>query len=98
MKRTLAVIVLLAALGTLVKLAFKGGPTDGPITPGAAKAPAAPVVAGTDGRAELLARYPDDRDLVVRTLDAFGHNARAIERTDGLRGLVLLDRLGLEAV
>jgi hypothetical protein len=95
MKRTLAIVILLAALGTLVKLAFKGGPTGEPIAPVVAPMP---VVAGTDERAELLARYPDDHDLVVRTLDAFGHNARAIERTDGLRGLMLLDRLGLEAV
>ena len=30
--------------------------------------------------------------------ERFGRNAQAIERTDGLRGLVLLDRLDLEAI
>ena len=30
--------------------------------------------------------------------ERFGRNALAIERTDGLRGLVLLDRLDLEAI
>ena len=36
--------------------------------------------------------------LIARVAERFGHNALAIERTDGLRGLVLLDKLDLEAV
>jgi hypothetical protein len=38
------------------------------------------------------------RELVERVADRFGRNAEAIERTDGVRGLVLLDRLDLEAL
>ena len=38
------------------------------------------------------------RELVARVAERFGRNAQAIERTDGLRGLVLLDRLDLEAI
>ena len=36
--------------------------------------------------------------MVARVSERFGRNAEAIERTDGLRGLVLLDRLDLEAL
>ena len=98
MKRTFAVVTLLAALGVLVKLAFKGGPSQPPVTSGAVVVPSSRAIQGGDERGALLVRHPDDRDLVTRTLDAFGHNAIAIERTDGLRGLVLLDRLGMEAI
>ena len=53
-----------------------------------------------DPEAELRAQYtePRDRALVERTLAKYRHNALAIERTDGLRGLALLDRLDLEAI
>ena len=100
MKRTFAVVALLAALGVLSKLILKeplargGGarPISGPVA-----RPAEP-----DREAELLARYAgasaDDRALVARVLDHFHQNAVAIERTDGLRGLALLDRLDLEAL
>ena len=96
MKRTFAVVVLLAALGVLLKLALKDGP---------------PVAVGTVDRVEgvsrtpavdpevaLLARYPAEKDLVRRVYAEFRQNALAIERTDGLRGLKLLDALGVEAV
>jgi hypothetical protein len=50
----------------------------------------------------MLKKYrassPRVRDLVERVTERFGRNAEAIERTDGLRGLALLDRLDLEAV
>ncbi|MFO0956002.1 MAG: hypothetical protein U0800_00900 [Isosphaeraceae bacterium] len=66
MKRTFAAVALLAALGMLVKLAFKGDPPR-PIEalpPSAAlAAPGAP-----DARPGILARYPDDRALVSRVL------------------------------
>ena len=56
----------------------------------------------TDPKAELAAKYrtdpPQVRELVARVAERFGRNAQAIERTDGLRGLVLLDRLDLEAI
>ena len=96
MKQTFAAVVLLAALGVLCKLAWK--------------APARPEVAAdreitsaqapTDPSAELLSRYPAPRDraLVERTLKKYARTAVAIEATDGLRGLSLLDRLDLEAI
>ncbi|OJW21134.1 MAG: hypothetical protein BGO49_24275 [Planctomycetales bacterium 71-10] len=101
MKRTFAVVVLLAALGVMVKLAFKPAPPparpdDGPAT---AQAPAAPVGSEEDA---LVARYadaaPEVRDLVARSVERYRRNAVAVERSDGLRGLKLLDRLDLEAL
>src|SRR4051794_14798710 len=96
MKRTFAVVVLLAALGVLCKLAVKPEvprPGADATSAGAFVAPAEP-----DPDAALLAKYPHDRDLVARTLRRYRQTARTIERTDGLRGLVLLDRLDLEAI
>ena len=56
----------------------------------------------SDPKTTLTAKYATDqrpvRELVARVADRFGRNALAIERTDGLRGLVLLDRLDLEAI
>ena len=53
-----------------------------------------------DPEVALLARYsaPADKELVRRVYGEFRQNALAIERTDGLRGLKLLDALGVEAV
>jgi hypothetical protein len=107
MKRTIALAVLIAALGTLVKLTFKPvGPGDR--TPAAAapsagiSAPAERFETESDPRTKLTEKYATDaqpvRELVARVAERFGLNAQAIERTDGLRGLVLLDRLDLEAV
>ena len=47
---------------------------------------------------ELLARYPEHAVLVKRVFEEYRQNALAIERTDGLRGLTLLDKLGVEAI
>ena len=51
---------------------------------------------------ELLEKYRSapatDRELIARVVDRFGRNAQAIEQTDGLRGLSLLDRLDIEAI
>jgi hypothetical protein len=101
MKRTFAVVALLAALGVLSKLAWKGTPGEHRTNPGAspigstAARPSEP-----DPESALRARYPDPRDraLVERTLARYHLNALAIERTDGLRGLTLLDRLDVEAL
>jgi hypothetical protein len=92
MKRTFAAVALLAALGVLCKLAMKSAPGD-----------VRPADSGTHGSAvdpevALVAKYPSQRALVERTLDKYRQNAVAIERTDGLRGLILLDRLDLEAI
>lgn len=97
MKRTFAAVALLAALGILLKLGLK------PVPPRSAEHRAETAVARPaepDPEAELRARYPEpaDRRLVERTLARYRQNAVAMERTDGLRGLVLLDRLDLEAL
>ena len=53
-------------------------------------------------KCRLLEKYASataqDRELVARVVDRFGRNAQAIEQTDGLRGLLLLDRLDIEAI
>ena len=50
----------------------------------------------------MLARYrtasPRVREMVARLAERFGRNAEAIDRTDGERGLVLLDKLDMEAL
>lgn len=102
MKRTFALVALLMALGVLTKLAWKEGPRVAPgSTAASVEAKGGVAAAGSDepgGDAAVLARYPEQRGLVERVLREYHHNALAIERSDGLRGLVLLDRLGLEAV
>src|SRR5438552_8478924 len=99
MKRTFAVVAFLASLGVLLKLASRPLVPSGPSRSSAV----GPVVTGSSDRAEtvstnaLLRKYRTaprrERALVERLSDRFGRNAEAIERTDGLRGLVLLDRL-----
>jgi hypothetical protein len=107
MKRTIALAVLVAALGVLVKLTFK--PVGSDDRTSAVPGPSAGVPAFAERfdtesapKARLMAKYATDspgmRELVARVSDRFGRNAQAIERTDGLRGLVLLDRLDLEAI
>lgn len=96
MKRMFAVVALLAALGVIVKLAVKEGPSRtvvDVISPNEANSTVDPATT-------LLAKYPDpaDQKLVERVLTTYRQNALAIERTDGLRGLKLLDKLDLEAI
>jgi hypothetical protein len=107
MKRMLALAVLVAALAVLVKLTIKPvGPGERPSASStySANIPAASAEFGTppDLKTELAAKYlterADVRELVARVTAKFGRNAQAIDRTDGLRGLVLLDRLDLEAI
>jgi hypothetical protein len=107
MKRTLAIAVLITALGVLVKLTYKqAGPDEG-LSPGPTHAAAGSghpgnSVSPPDPRAAVMAKYetapPKSRELVARVAERFGQNALAIDRTDGLRGLELLDKLDLEAV
>jgi hypothetical protein len=92
MKRTFAVVVLLAVAGVLFKLAMKTPPRLDP------RRDASPMVAVIDPESALLAKYPAQRELVERTVKRYRQNAFAIERTDGARGLMLLDRLDLEAI
>ena len=97
MKRTFAVVVLLAALGIFCKLALKEGgarPDADLAGPPGATTPEAAV----DPEVALVARHPAEAELVRRVYRAYRQNALAIERTDGIRGLTLLDALGVEAV
>jgi hypothetical protein len=107
MKRAVAIAAFLAAFAVLTKLAFKPVVPDSssssvPIT----HSPNSPAAEGTaahpDPKSGLIAKYrsspPEIRDTVARVAERFGRNAQEIERTDGLRGLVLLDRLDLEAI
>jgi hypothetical protein len=102
MKRTFALVALLAALGVLCKLTLKQAPLAGEQSKTASVAGSSGTTATVtvDPEADLRARYgaPRDRALVERTLVKYHHNALAIERTDGLRGLALLDKLDLEAI
>lgn len=94
MKRLVALIVLLAALGVVIKLTIKGArPVDAPASPTST----ARFVAA-DPRVTLAAKYPAHRVLVERVVDRYRQTAERVEKTDGLRGLTLLDRLDLEAV
>jgi len=102
MKRILAITALLVALGVLTRLVFKRvEPRDAAGFAAGGRA-VNTTSAEADPKSELLKKYqsepPQVRDLVARVAERFGRNAQAIERTDGLRGLVLLDRLDLEAV
>jgi hypothetical protein len=98
MKRTLAAVAFLTALGALCKLAWKEPPAAWSDRARPEIATRTSESAVLDPETVLRARYPADRELVDRVLHEYHHNALAIERTDGRRGLVLLDRLGLEAV
>jgi hypothetical protein len=95
MKRTFAAVALLVALCALFKLTVQdhGRPELEPAAPGAIA-----TADALDAGAALLARYPEKAELVGRVYDAYRQNALAIERTDGLRGLTLLDALGVEAI
>lgn len=111
MKRTFAAVVFLASLGVLIKLAART-PVHAPGEEAEAEARVAATVArpaaaaaaarAEDSTAPLLARYraasPKVREMVARLAKRFGRNAEAIDRTDGERGLALLDRLDIEAL
>ena len=96
MKRTFAVVVLLAALGVLLKLGLREG--NAPDVGTTSRPEGGPMASPVDPEIALLARHPGDQDLIRRVYDEYRQNALAIERTDGLRGLKLLDALGVEAV
>lgn len=87
----------------LCKLALKPGPagTDASRATGTVLNPHHGQIE-TDPGEELVRRYAGcsqaDRELVERVLNKYRQTAVAVEETDGLRGLKLLDRLDLEAV
>ena len=103
MKRSVAIIVLLVALGTLVKLAFKvNAPSEHTLFTSGVSTGVASMENVNSPSSVLSTKYqsesPQVRDLVARVVKRYGHNAQEIERTDGLRGLALLDRMDLEAI
>jgi hypothetical protein len=107
MKRILALAVFVSALCVLVKLAYKPVGPDERTFAGAGQSvnfqsAESNLRAGLDAKSELATKYateqPPVRELVDRVAGKFGRNAQAIERTDGLLGLELLDRLDLEAI
>ena len=77
MKRTVAIVALLTALGVLCKLAFK---EDGSPALESSRVSAGP--AEPDPEAALRAKYPEDRELVERVLSRYRQTALAIERND----------------
>ena len=96
MKRALALIVLISALGVLAKLAFKEdrAPASRPVEEGDGGGPS-PDVSDAE---RLAAKYPEDRDLIARVVERYRRTATEVEASEGLRGLKLLDRLDLEAI
>ncbi len=110
MKRTIAAVVFLASLGVLIKLAARtpvpaqGRDADAKLAAVAARlsVPTGAPARTDGGTASLLTRYrtasPKVREMVARLAERFGRNAAAIDRTDGECGLVLLDRLDMEAL
>jgi hypothetical protein len=105
MKRIFALVALLAALGVLSKLALKPSapaPVPGTDRSSAIESNQPAEKVGLQAQEEIRRRYagnPEpERALVERVLERYSHTAVAIEQTDGLRGLRLLDRLDLEAV
>src|SRR5262245_48360919 len=107
MKRTVATIALMTALAVLLKLTFKSSNSSRSVAPAQANLPAIALPANpADSQLQpapaLLAKYQsatqEVRELVARVTERFGQNAHAIELTDGLRGLELLDRLDMEAL
>ena len=95
MKRTFAAVALLAALGVFFKIVLKA-----PDRPEPAEPPSVQSPADDAERLGLADKYPAaaDRALVERTLDRYARTAVAVESAFGLRGLVLLDKLDLEAI
>lgn len=95
MKRAIAAVALLIALCALFKLTVKDHAR---VDPEPVKSETAASPDAADPGAALAARYPERSALVRRVYDEYRQNALAVERTDGIRGLALLDALGVEAI
>src|SRR5262245_51757313 len=107
MKRTIAIAVFLVAIGVLAKLTLRSdrsalSRSSMTTTNDTSSTGTSPGRVEHDPKFELLRKYQDKplavRELIARTTERFGHNALAIENSDGVRGLVLLDRMDLEAL
>jgi hypothetical protein len=91
-RRALAFICLMLGLSVLLKLSR----TPRSMPPAPAQPPSY-----ADVKSTIINRYSGskpDQELVRRVLDKFAQTAITLEKTDGLRGLKLLDTLDLEAV
>lgn len=93
-RRFLALTMLMLGLSVMLKLAR---------TPKLVTPPSLAI--GEDSfsiaKTDLLERYENfytERDLIRRVLEKYAQTAINLEKTDGLRGLKLLDTLDLEAV
>ncbi|MFM7591106.1 MAG: hypothetical protein ACKO85_04860, partial [Isosphaeraceae bacterium] len=93
-RRFLALTMLLLGLSVMLKLAR----TPKSVLP-------LPVVASADSfsiaKQDLIKRYENNQfegELIRRVLEKYAQTAVNLEKTDGLRGLKLLDTLDLEAV
>ena len=95
MKRAIAAVALLTALCALFKLTVKDRARAEP-EPSAIEAVA--TTDAVDPGASLVAKYPERAELVRRVYDEYRQNALSVERTDGVRGLALLDAMGIEAI
>jgi hypothetical protein len=107
MKRTIAVVTFLLAFAALVKLAIKPIVQDDRTHPTFIAATSGPSVLASDqsgaaAQTELTAKYSraprEIRELVARVVERYGRTALAIDHSDGERGLMLLDRMDLEAI
>jgi len=96
MRQALALVCLIGGISVFIKLATKQSKPNLSVPTATADA--------TDSfqarKQQVLTKYKDSQDaaLVARVLDKYAQTAVNLERTDGLRGLKLLDTLDLEAV
>ena len=94
-KRFLALTFMLLGISVMLKLA------KAPRPPATLPEVRESIDSYNNAKADLLYRYnsnPADNDLVKRVVGKFAQTAVNLEKTDGLRGLKLLDTLELEAV
>jgi hypothetical protein len=95
-----ATVALLAALGILLKLGFRPASSERLSTPGisAGERRAEPAPTQINLLEKYRSRPESERAVVAQVWDKFRQMAVMIDRTDGFRGLELLDRLDLEAI
>ena len=97
MKRVFAVVALLASAGAFLKLSYHRAAT---LTTAARhdQTDAGSDVPDEDVLDLLQKESPESGELIRRVRERYGNNAIEIGRTDGIRGLRLLDQLDLEAL
>jgi hypothetical protein len=107
MKRSAAVLAFLVSIGVLLKLVLKPSrpgeyPGSSPTVSASSASDGGSIESASSATRDLSAKYLSEsarvRDLVARVAERYGRNAQEIDRTDGLRGLALLDRMDLEAI